>query len=262
MPTSGTWRWPVQTFRPNSVTRSSGPCSPSRRGSTVVTVSSDPPGATLTDDRTPVKGGEVRNYYGALRAPLRAGASILVATSRQQSWPGMTMPGGKSMLRARSSRITSSSCRGTWTRSPSQPSSPNSRRLRATDPDTRLRGRNGHGPFARSGGLFRYQRLARPKYLHIDQRRFSRVERRPRTQRGSDAQYHGRLVPRGRSARRRPHSVLFCVSPHGGRAAQRPALRLSGLGRRRARRECMDEFLTRERNRPYSAFLSISYFLK
>jgi hypothetical protein len=38
-----------------------------------VTVSSDPPGATITDLRTPIQGDEVRNLYGEVLAPLSLG---------------------------------------------------------------------------------------------------------------------------------------------------------------------------------------------
>src|SRR6201999_491557 len=38
-----------------------------------VTVSSDPPGATIVDARTPVEGPDVRNSYGAATAPMALG---------------------------------------------------------------------------------------------------------------------------------------------------------------------------------------------
>jgi hypothetical protein len=64
-----------------------------KAGVVVVTVSSDPPGATIVDVRTPVEGSEVRNPYGELLKPmdlgLRHGHHTIVARLKgylDQNW--------------------------------------------------------------------------------------------------------------------------------------------------------------------------------
>jgi hypothetical protein len=74
-----------------------------RTGLVMVTLSSDPPGATLVDVRTPVQGSEVRNAYGEFLAPkdvgLRHGHHTIIAKLQgylDQQWDfeatGATMP--------------------------------------------------------------------------------------------------------------------------------------------------------------------------